>query len=187
MTSRERVRRTVNFQPADRVPLDLGGMKASGICVKAYNAVKARLGLPGASRVWDPKFMIACVEEAVRQRFQVDVAPLDISSATAELQPDAVWLPQTLYEGAAGLLPPDTAIGTDAEGRWALLDQDRQPTAYRMPKTGYYFDDISFDAPGAGIDPAEFRPATGFRDEQLNALRARGKFLHENTDYALLG
>jgi hypothetical protein len=33
MTSRERVRRAVNFQETDRVPIDLGGMKASGITV----------------------------------------------------------------------------------------------------------------------------------------------------------
>ena len=37
MTSRERVLRAVNFQDTDRVPIDLGAMKASGISVKAYN------------------------------------------------------------------------------------------------------------------------------------------------------
>jgi uroporphyrinogen decarboxylase len=36
MTSRERVQRAVNHQEADRVPIDLGGMKASTIAVEAY-------------------------------------------------------------------------------------------------------------------------------------------------------
>ena len=31
MNSRERVQRAVNFQSVDRVPIDLGGMKASSI------------------------------------------------------------------------------------------------------------------------------------------------------------
>ena len=56
-----------------------------------------------------------------------------------------------------------------------------------MPREGYYFDDMSFDTPGATIDPAAFRPETGFSDEQLETLRKRGKFLFDNTEYAMLG
>ena len=187
MTSRERVLRTVNFQPADRAPIDLGAMKASSISVKAYNQVKARLGMETPTRIWDPKFMIASVEEAVMQRFHLDVAPLDISSAPYDVRPDSEWLPKTLYEGAEGLLPPDTAIGMDAEGRWMLLDQHRNPTSFRMPRDGYYFDDVAFNAPGAAIDPKAFRPVTGFTDEQLRAVETRGRNLYENTEYAILG
>ena len=36
MRSRERVQRAINFQEADRVPIDLGGLKASGIAVETY-------------------------------------------------------------------------------------------------------------------------------------------------------
>jgi uroporphyrinogen-III decarboxylase len=187
MTSRERVLRTVNFQPADRVPMDLGAMKASSISVKAYNQIKTRLGMQTPSRIWDPKFMIASVEEAVMQRFHLDVAPLDVSSALHDVRPDSEWLPKTLYEGADGLLSPDTAIGMDAEGRWMLLDQHRAPTSFRMPRDGYYFDDVAFNASGAMIDPKAFRPVTGFTDEQLKAVEARGKCLYENTQYAILG
>jgi len=187
MTSRERVLRTVNFQPADRVPIDLGAMKASSISVKAYNQVKARLGLQTPSRIWDPKFMIASVEEAVMQRFHLDVVPLDVSSALHDVRPDSEWLPKTLYEGAEGLLPPGTAIGMDADGRWILLDEHRNPTSFRMPRDGYYFDDVAFNAPGSVIAPRAFRPVTGFTDKLLRAVEARGKYLYENTEYAILG
>ncbi|MBU4365616.1 MAG: hypothetical protein KKF10_00615 [Verrucomicrobia bacterium] len=187
MTSRERVLRTVNFQDTDRVPIDLGAMKASGIGVKAYNRVKARLGVHTKTRIWDPKFMIASVEEEVMRRFHLDVVPLDVSSAVHDVRPASEWIPRTLYDGAEGLLPPGTNIGTDAEGYWMLLDQNRNPTSFRMPREGYYFDDISFNEPGATIDPAAFRPITGFTDKQLVALQARGKFLHDNTEYAMLG
>jgi len=187
MTSRERVLRTVNFQKTDRVPIDLGAMKASTIGVRAYNRLKAKLGIRTRSRIWDPKFMIASVEEAVLQRFHADVVPLDISSVVQDMQPESEWIPKTLYEGAEGLLPPGTLIGTDPEGRWALLGPDGKPTSFRMPREGCYFDNIGFNAPGATIDPAAFRPPTGYTDEQLTAIQARGKFLHENTDYAMLG
>ncbi|MFA5043693.1 MAG: uroporphyrinogen decarboxylase family protein [Kiritimatiellia bacterium] len=187
MTSRERVLRAVNFQDTDRVPIDLGAMKASNIGVKAYNRVKAHLGINTKSRILDPKFMIASVEEAVMRRFHLDVMPLDISSALSDMRPDREWIPMKLYEGAEGILPPGTDIGTDSEGRWVLLDQNRNQTSFRMPREGYYFDDIAFNEPGATIDPKAFRPVTGFPDKQLKALQARGKFLYENSDYALLG
>lgn len=45
MTSRERVLRAVNFQETDRVPIDLGAMKASGITVNAYNRLKMKSAL----------------------------------------------------------------------------------------------------------------------------------------------
>lgn len=187
MTSRERVLRAVNFQESDRVPIDLGAMKASGISVKAYNRLKARIHLHSRTRIWVPRSMVTSVEEAVRRRFHVDVVSLDVSSAISDMRPDEEWIPSNLYEGAEGLLPPGTNTGTDSEGRWVLLDQDRNPTSFRMPREGYYFDDISFNEPGAPIDPAAFRPPTGFTDEQLSALQARGKSLYENTEYALLG
>ena len=148
LTSRERVRRAVNFQTPDRVPIDLGAMKASSIAVRAYNAVKQSLGIAAPSRIWDPKFMVACVEEAVRQRLHLDVVPLDVSSVVSDLMPNDKWAPSALYAGAEGLLPPDTRIGTDPGGNWVLLDSDGSPTSYHMPREGYYFDDVSFNKGG---------------------------------------
>ena len=187
MTSRERVLRTVNFQETDHVPIDLGAMKASGITVKAYNQLKAQLGLHTPTRIWDPRLMIASVEEAVLQRFHADVIPLDVTAAVHDTRPDGDWHPSVLYEGAEGLLPPGTQVQRDSEGRWALLDSEGAPTTFRMPAGGYYFDDVAFNAPGAKIDPAAFRPVAGFPDEQLRAMEARSKFLYENTEYAMLG
>ena len=37
---RQRVEKTITFQEPDRVPIDLGGMKASGIAVSAYDRLK---------------------------------------------------------------------------------------------------------------------------------------------------
>ncbi len=187
MTSRERVLRAINFQETDRVPIDLGGMKASGIAVKAYNRLKSSLGIHTDTRIWDPRFMIASVEDEVMHRLHLDVVPLDISSVTSDIKPDCEWIPSKLYEGAEGLLPPGTNIGKDSEGRYVLLDENGDLTEFRMPHDGYYFDNVSFDAPGKKLDPGAFSPLTGFTDEELNALQKRGKFLYDNTDYALLG
>ena len=68
--------RAVNHQLPDRVPIDLGGTKASGIAVVAYENVKRKLGISTPTRVLDPRFMIAVVEDEVLRRLHVDVVPL---------------------------------------------------------------------------------------------------------------
>ncbi len=45
MTSRERVVRTLNHQPADRAPLDLGMHPSTGISAFAYHHLRRHLGL----------------------------------------------------------------------------------------------------------------------------------------------
>lgn len=188
MTSRTRVSCTVNFQDVDRVPIDLGAMKASSIGVRAYNQLKTALQISGTkTRIWDPKLMIAAVEVEIMQRFHVDVVPLDISSVAYDGCPDDEWLDKTLYEGAEGLLPPGTGIGTHPEGDWVLLDAQGQPTSLRMPREGYYFDDVGYNQPGETIDPAAFTPVTGFTDAHLDAISRRSRHLYDNTDYAMLG
>jgi len=84
MTSRERVRKAVSFEEPDRVPIDLGGMKASGISAITYDLLKKRLGLRTPTRILDPRFMIAVVEEEILSRFHVDVVPVDLSGIQAQ-------------------------------------------------------------------------------------------------------
>ena len=45
ITSRKRIEETINFRKTDRIPIDLGGTKASGITVGAYTRLKEYLGL----------------------------------------------------------------------------------------------------------------------------------------------
>jgi len=186
MTPRERVFKAVNYQVPDRVPIDLGGLKASGIAVTAYDRVKRLLGIPGPTKVLDPRFMIAVVEDAVLRRLHVDVVPLDLSMILSLVRPDSEWIPRRMFDGTEPLFPPGTQIAEDAEGNWILLNADGSPTTYQMPKNGYYFDDTSFNR-GDRIDPQEFQPVSDIPDEQLTILSRYGRSLYENTDYAILG
>ena len=148
-------------------------MKASSITVKAYNQLKATLDMQTPTRIWDPKFMIASVEDEVMQRFHLDVVPLDVSSVVQDCGPDSEWLPETLYEGAEGLLPPDVELAWMRKGAGCCWISTATPTSFRMPRDGYYFDDVAFNTPAPAIDPKAFRPVTGFTDELLRAVEAR--------------
>lgn len=186
MTSRERVEKTVNRQIPDRVPIDLSGMKASGISVFAYDRLKKHLGLSGTPRVLDPRFMLAVMEEGVRQRLHIDVIPLDIENALWWAKNEA-WLPKKLFDGTDVLFSPDTGIGEEKNGDWILLNPDNTPTSYRMPKGGFYFDDTSFNRGDKKFNPSDFKPASTIPDETLDILAKYGKHLYETTNYALLG
>jgi len=186
VTSRERVERTVNRQTPDRIPVDLGGMKASGISVFAYNRLKKYLGLSGTPKVLDARFMLAAVEEEVRHRFHIDVMPLDIENALWWTRNEE-WLPEKLHDGTVVLFPPHTKIRKEPDGVWILLNQDNTPTSYRMPKGGFYFDDISFNKTGKKFNPSDFRPSSTIPDEHLDSVSRYGRYLYQNTDYGLLG
>ena len=186
MTSRERVQKAVSFQQPDRVPIDLGGMKASGIAAGTYNRLKKNLGIRAPTRILDPRFMIAEVGEEIRKRFHVDVIPVDLSCITGAVRPESEWIPRTLFDGSSALFPPGTGIREEPDGSWTLLSADGSPTTFRMPRGGYYFDDTSFNR-GDGIDPTKFKPQLDIPDESLRMLADYAGGLYRSTDYALLG
>lgn len=186
MNSRQRVAKAVHFETPDRVPVDLGGQKASGIAAVAHDRLKRELGLTGPTRVADARLMIAVIDEAVRQRLRVDVRPIDMTLIPALRQPEDRWVPKTLFDGTRVLYMPGTGIAEDAAGNWVLLNADGTPSAYRMPRGGYYYDDQSFDR-GDGIDPTQFTPVNDISDEQLQLLADYTREQYETTDQALLG
>jgi hypothetical protein len=186
MTSRERVWETVNHRQPDRVPIDLGGMKASGINALTYHALKKRLGIDTPTRILDPRFMIAVVEEQVLEHFHGDVLPLDLSGIIGAVRPEREWIPRTLFEGTPVLFPPGTGIREEADGGLTLLNYDGTPSTFRMPKGGYYFDDTAFNR-GDGIDPAKFKPQSDIPDESLRLMADYARKLSRDTTYALLG
>jgi hypothetical protein len=186
MTSRERVLKTVNFQEPDRMPIDLGGMKASTIAASTCVKLKRRLGIGTPTRVTDPRFMIADVDEELRRRFHLDVVPVDLSQIIHAAQPDERWVAHTLFDGSEVLMPPGTGLRRDPDGGLTLLAADGSPTTYRMPRDGWYFDDTAFNRDGR-IDPARFRPQSSVPEEHLRLLEDYARGLHRSTDYALLG
>jgi len=62
MNSRERVLTAIDRKETDRVPLDLGGYQ-SGICWKAYDRLKERLGIEGETKICERTQMLAEVDD----------------------------------------------------------------------------------------------------------------------------
>ena len=185
MTSRERVAKTLNFEKPDRVPIDLGAMRASGIAAVAYEKLKKRMGLENPIKLVDSMQLLAEVETEVLEHFHIDVVPLDASLGAWPLCQASEGVEKRLFSGTKVYFPPQTNIREEPDGRWLMCDKNGECFA-EMPKDGYYFD---FRRPtmAGRIDPDKFQPREVVADEELQALQTLGKHLYENTDKAILG
>ncbi len=77
LTSRERVMTSVDHREPDRVPVDLGGHRSSGMMAIAYDRLKQHLGVTtGHVYVYDLVQQLAIIEPEILDRFGVDTIEL---------------------------------------------------------------------------------------------------------------
>ena len=186
MNSRERVLKSVNFEQPDRVPIDLGGMRASGINGVVYANMKAHMGIHSPTKIHDSMQILAEIEPEVLDRLHIDVVPLEAATADWADQDPEEGVQRTLFCGQKVCFPPGTNITEGKDGSWLMRRQDGEPFA-RMPKDGLYFDFIRSTMGSQPVDPDAFQPRDTIPDEELECLARRARFLYENTDRAILG
>lgn len=182
MNSRERVLCALNHQEADRIPIDLGGTRQSGIAASTYHKLKEHLGLSGITRVFDLFQMLAEVERPVRERFGADVVGLNRPDVAFGIRNER-WKPWSLFDGTPVEVPGDFEPVTESSGDLAIV-RDGEPIA-RMPKDGYYFDRLE-KYPGAAhadVDQLELPILT---DEQCEYYRAEAEAWYQNSDFAVI-
>ena len=67
MKSRERVKLAIDHKQADRVPIDLGAMRSTGIATIAYNNLRKNLKIDkGLARMYDFIQQLAYPEKEIR-------------------------------------------------------------------------------------------------------------------------
>ena len=145
MTSRERIAKAINFQEADRVPIDLGGLKASDDCGGNLRPSVAPVGHPADAARGGHAGHDCRGGGAGAEAVRADVMRMDISMVPGLMARRSQWVPRRLFSGTDVLFMPGTRIHEEADGSWVLLDKNGAPGSFRMPKDGYYFDDVSFN------------------------------------------
>jgi uroporphyrinogen decarboxylase len=198
LTSRERVMMAVNHREPDRVPIDLGGHRSSGIMAIAYNKLKQHLGIEtGDIYVYDFVQQLAIIEPEVLDRFGVDTIELGRGFA---LKPED-WHSWVLPDGTACKIPAfihPLKVGND----WHVYHDDG--TLIAVQKEGcLYFEQTCF--PLTGSDDSSFDdlaspqekvmwvslgtpPAPiGHGEGELERLATGAKALRDSTDRAIIG
>ncbi len=182
MNSRERVSLAIHHQPADRVPIDLGGTRQSGIAASTYHRLKQHLYLHSPTRVFDIFQMLAEVERPVRERFGADVIGLYRPAVSFGIRNEN-WKPWQLFDGTPVEMPggfdPVVEPGGDI-----VLFRGETPVA-RMPKDGFYFDRLETYPGAAHVDLQTFQPPW-ISDEECEFYRQQAEALYQNTDLALV-
>jgi uroporphyrinogen decarboxylase len=165
LTSRERVRRALNHEEADRIPIDLGGYQ-TGIHRLAYRDLIAHLGLDETPPILDPIQQLVVPSEEVLRRFHCDVRYLGANASASFdgriLQVERggrLWHDLTDEFGVVWSMPDDQGLYMDISrhplAEATIADLDRYP----WPDGG---------------DPTRF-----------HGLRERALALREQTPYAL--
>ncbi len=139
MNSRNRVLAALNHTETDRVPIDFGGHRSSGISAIAYPRLRASLGLePRPVRVYDMQQQLAVVHDDVLDRFGADTVELGRAFALD----DADWADWTLPDGTPCQVPVWLKPERD-EHRWVLRSRTGRIIA-QMPDGALYFESAYF-------------------------------------------
>lgn len=182
MNSRQRVLAAINHEVGDRMPIDLGGTRQSGIAASTYHALKQRLGIASPTRVFDCYQMLADVEQPVMERFGADVVGLYRPEVAFGIR-NADWRPWRLFDGTPVEVPGEFQPRTEGDGDLVLLRGDT--LIARMPKDGYYFDRLE-TYPGAAHTAVDEVNPPLMSPELADHYHHQAESLWQNTDFAIV-
>ena len=148
VTSRQRVRRALDHQQPDRVAIDFGGHRSSGIAATTYAKLKRALGISsGDIYVYDMVQQLAIVEPEVLDAVGADVVEL----GRAFMLDDADWREWSLPDGTACKIPGFINVQKRGEDSYLLSDDGVE---LAVQKQGcLYFEQVHW--PWADRDPDE--------------------------------
>ena len=200
MKSRDRVLAALNHGETERVPVDFGGHRSSGIAAIAYAKLRRALGITGGNvYVYDMLQQLAIVEPPVLERFGVDV----VEMGRGFMPEDSEWQDWVLPDGTPCKVPGYLKLAREGED-WYLLADDGTPMAVQKQGT-LYFEQVHFPLMERGIEEDNFEdiaamcaktmwagvphPGAHFALDEagLTRLAADACKLRESTDRAIVG
>jgi len=201
MTRRERVLCAISHREPDKVPVDLGAMRSTGITAVAYGNLKRYLGISaGSTDVYDVVQQLALPEDPILDYFEGDVIDLGRAFLTA----DADWKDFMLPDGSAAKIPAYAGFEPDGSGGWLVRSADRTIIG-SMPKGAFYLSQTHFpllDWDGQDLAVLDRLPELMARvtwaalptapwhkpltREHLADIRRQAKRLSETTDFAIM-
>ncbi|MGA2619128.1 MAG: uroporphyrinogen decarboxylase family protein [Thermoguttaceae bacterium] len=135
MTPRQRVLAALEHRQPDRVPIDFGGHRSSGIAAIAYGKLRRHLGLPPRPiRVYDTVQQLAIIDDDVLDRFAVDTIELGRGFALDEKD----WADWVLPDGSPCQVPA-WVLPERQPGQWVIRSESGRVLA-KMPDGALYFE-----------------------------------------------
>jgi uroporphyrinogen decarboxylase len=172
MNPRERVLAALEHRPVDRVPVDFGGHRSSGIMAIAYARLKQHLGVAsGDVYVHDVIQQLAIVEPAVLDELGVDT----VEMGRGFLLDPAEWKDWTLPDGTPCKVPGYVRLEQRGDD-WYLLSP--RGTAVGVQKRGcLYFDQVHYPLAPRAIEDDDFADLEAALDEVMWSVPHPGAHL----------
>ncbi|MGO8694789.1 MAG: uroporphyrinogen decarboxylase family protein [Rectinemataceae bacterium] len=160
MNSRERINAALNHLPVDKVPIDFGAHRSSGIMAIGYARLLRALGFRDRPiRVFDVVQQLAVVDDDVLARFGVDTVELGRGFSRGE----ADWKEWILPDGTPCLVPAWVDLRKEGEDWWLYNAEGRKAG---LQKSGsLYFDQVFW--PYAGGIPDDL---SGIEDAAASVM-----------------
>jgi uroporphyrinogen-III decarboxylase len=183
MTGRQRILNAVNHRPVDRVPIDLGGTRQSGIAALAYGRLRRTLGIDAAApfKAFDVYQMLAEIEQSVAERFGSDTVALNRPAVAFGIRNEA-WKPWTLSDDTDVLVPGGFNPVRDGDD---LVLKRGDDIIARMPAGGFYFDRYEKYPGAAHPDISTWQPPR-VSDSDLHHYELASRALADETDKAII-
>jgi len=135
MTHRERILQAINHKEPDKIPVDCGSDRSTGITAVAYNALKKYLNINnGETKIYDVVQQLAIPEKWYLELFQID--SVDLARFFAENTQE--WKDWILPDGSPAKLPKWIDI-QKRDKEWVCIDQDSDIIA-KIPDSSYFFE-----------------------------------------------
>jgi len=202
MDSRERVKITLNHQIPDRVPIDFGSTRTSGITAIAYSSlvkkIKPERQAYGLPRIYDMVQQLAYPQKDILELFNAYF----IDAGQAFFESEDFWREFVLNDGSKCLIPSWFNVLRDKNGD-VIIQNDDGIILGKMPSSSFYVDQTywvygSVEKIPEKIDPADFdkdvwaytTPPPGsidlFDKKQAELFKNSIKRLYEQTKYAIV-
>ena len=199
MNSRERVLKVLNHEIPDRVPVDLGSTRTSGISAIAYNKLISELGLKKRlPNMYDVVQQLVYPDLQIRKIFDIDI----IDAGQAFIGSRATWKEFELKDKSRCLVPDRINFTKNSNGSIDVAYRDGTVLG-KMPARSLYFDQTFWVYGSLEKIPDVFSeedfakelwtyttPSPGniniFDDDQAKLFSDCMEKLYKETDYAIM-
>jgi uroporphyrinogen decarboxylase len=133
MTGKERVALAVQHKEADRVPIDLGSIRSSGIAAQAYNNLLKTLHVEEQTKMFDFQQQLAYPSEIIRKRLHVDA----VNAGQGFLKSRSEWRDWKLNDGSFCRIPNYLNLEQDSKGNTWLKNSSNLSLGYKATDSLY--------------------------------------------------
>ena len=200
MNSRERVLMALNHEETDRVPIDLGSSRSTGINAIAYNKLKQYLGVDSKTVLFDVKQLLAEMDFVVAKRIGSDVVILPRLVPSVGIRIDELTDGELPENGGPCLQSKYYHPKPLDNGGMGIYDKHGHLIAVR-PKGGIFYDEVYHPLENAETEEdvdrglsiededgdSQYLGLPQISDYEMHYLHDRAKYIYENTDFAISG